>query len=163
MAADIVQFVPFRDFHNNPMMLAKETLEEVPGQMLNYFRRRGIRPNPATEAQKRALQQQLSQARSMGGNQPVDKGDFWSQKREEFLMQMQQQGYDLFEMQDFIQQRGMWSLDPYVLTDNLRNPAFVNPLFVPPSMQQQPQQVNYGYAPNMGAQQQQQPFMAPMG
>lgn len=68
MAADIVQFVPFRDFANNPMQLAKETLEEVPGQMLNYFRRKGIRPNPATEAQKRALQQQLSQARSLGGN-----------------------------------------------------------------------------------------------
>ena len=31
MAADIVQFVPFRDFANNPMQLAKETLEEVPG------------------------------------------------------------------------------------------------------------------------------------
>ena len=55
MAADIVQFVPFRDFQNNPMMLAKETLEEVPGQMLNYFKRRGIVPNPASEAQRRAL------------------------------------------------------------------------------------------------------------
>ena len=55
MSADIVQFVPFRDFANNPMQLAKETLEEVPRQMLNYFRRRGVRPNPATEAQKRAL------------------------------------------------------------------------------------------------------------
>jgi len=73
MSADIVQFVPFRDFANNPMQLAKETLEEVPGQMLSYFRRKGIRPNPATEAQKRLLQQQLSQARSMGGNMPVDK------------------------------------------------------------------------------------------
>ena len=31
MAADIVQFVPFREFKDNPMMLAKETLEEVPG------------------------------------------------------------------------------------------------------------------------------------
>lgn len=31
MSADIVQFVPFRDFQNNPMQLAKETLEEVPG------------------------------------------------------------------------------------------------------------------------------------
>jgi len=50
MAADIVQFVPFRDFAHNPMQLAKETLEEVPGQMLGYFRRRGIQPNPATEA-----------------------------------------------------------------------------------------------------------------
>ena len=31
MAADIVQFVPYRDFSNNPMALARETLEEVPG------------------------------------------------------------------------------------------------------------------------------------
>jgi hypothetical protein len=31
MAADIVQFVPYREFKNNPMALAKETLEEVPG------------------------------------------------------------------------------------------------------------------------------------
>ena len=56
MSADIVQFVPFREFANNPMALAKETLEEVPGQVLNYFRRKGIVPNPATDAQKRALQ-----------------------------------------------------------------------------------------------------------
>jgi len=30
MDADIVQFVPFRDFKNNPTLLAKETLDEVP-------------------------------------------------------------------------------------------------------------------------------------
>lgn len=69
MSADIVQFVPFREFANNPMMLAKETLEEVPGQMLDYFRRRNITPNPATEVQKRALQSKLSQQRSLGGTQ----------------------------------------------------------------------------------------------
>ena len=49
MVADIVQFVPFREFKNNPMALAKETLEEVPGQMLDFFRRKNISPNPATE------------------------------------------------------------------------------------------------------------------
>jgi len=31
MSADIVQFVPFREFALNPMLLAKETLNEVPG------------------------------------------------------------------------------------------------------------------------------------
>ena len=31
MEADIVQFVPFREFRNNPAELAKQTLEEVPG------------------------------------------------------------------------------------------------------------------------------------
>jgi len=30
MEADIVQFVPFNDFKNNPHLLAKETLMEVP-------------------------------------------------------------------------------------------------------------------------------------
>jgi hypothetical protein len=55
MAADIVQFVPFREFQHNPMLLAKETLTEVPGQLINYFRTQNIVPNPATEAQKRAL------------------------------------------------------------------------------------------------------------
>lgn len=30
MDADIVQFVPFREFSQNPMLLAKETLQEVP-------------------------------------------------------------------------------------------------------------------------------------
>mmetsp|Transcript_17257 Transcript_17257/g.12253 ORF Transcript_17257/g.12253 Transcript_17257/m.12253 type:complete len:124 (-) Transcript_17257:585-956(-) len=48
--ADIVQFVPFNEFKNNPHMLAKETLEEVPGQLLNYMRKNGISPMPKTEA-----------------------------------------------------------------------------------------------------------------
>ena len=30
MEADIVQFVPFNEFKNNPHLLAKETLAEVP-------------------------------------------------------------------------------------------------------------------------------------
>ena len=128
MSADIVQFVPFRDFQHNPMMLAKETLEEVPGQMLNYFRRKGIVPNPATEAQKRALQQKLSNARSMGGQMPVDKQDFFSKKKEEFLMRMQQQGYDLFQVQDFVENKGLNSLDEYVLHEQINNQNYINPL-----------------------------------
>lgn len=50
MDADIVQFVPFRDYQHNPMLLAKETLTEVPGQLLAYFRSVGIKPLPSTEA-----------------------------------------------------------------------------------------------------------------
>jgi len=44
---DIVQFVPFREFKNAPMSrLAKETLEEIPGQLLSYMQSQGIKPNP---------------------------------------------------------------------------------------------------------------------
>jgi hypothetical protein len=34
---------------------------------------------------------------------------------------MQSQGYDLFTMQDFIEQKGMVSMDSYILTDNMTN------------------------------------------
>ena len=60
MEADIVQFVPFRDFKNNPAELAKQTLEEVPGQLLNFFKKRNIVPMPSTEEGKRKIQQKLS-------------------------------------------------------------------------------------------------------
>jgi hypothetical protein len=51
--ADIVQFVPFNEFKNNPTMLAKETLTELPGQLISYMRKRGIAPLPRSEAQRK--------------------------------------------------------------------------------------------------------------
>merc|ERR1712083_1247121 len=96
--------------------------------MLGYFRNNGIHPNPATEAQKRALQQQLSQARSLGGQNPVDKGDFWAKKKERFLLEKQNQGMDLFAMQDFLENKGMVSLDEHIVRDCMHNPNYVNPL-----------------------------------
>lgn len=43
-ARDIVQFVPFSKYANNPAALAAEVLEEVPGQVTSYFESRGVRP-----------------------------------------------------------------------------------------------------------------------
>ena len=37
MERDIVQFVPFRDFKNDPYRLAQETLNEVPRQFISYM------------------------------------------------------------------------------------------------------------------------------
>ena len=34
---DIVQFVPFKKFKDDPVELAKEILKEVPDQMTSYF------------------------------------------------------------------------------------------------------------------------------
>jgi vacuolar-type H+-ATPase subunit F/Vma7 len=44
MERDIVQFVPFRKFKGNPLMLAKETLNEVPNQLISFFESKGIKP-----------------------------------------------------------------------------------------------------------------------
>ena len=44
MEADIVQFVPFNEFKEEPHLLAKETLNKLPDQLLNYMRRNNITP-----------------------------------------------------------------------------------------------------------------------
>lgn len=77
----------------------------------------------------------------------MDKGDYWSGKKEEFLQQMQQQGFDLYACQDYLEQRGLPSLDDYIIKDNLQNPNYINPLKGMPQQPQQ-QQVMYGYNPN---------------
>jgi len=42
---DIVQFVPFRKFKDNPQLLAEETLREVPRQVSDYMMFKSIIPN----------------------------------------------------------------------------------------------------------------------
>ncbi|EGC33526.1 hypothetical protein DICPUDRAFT_154425 [Dictyostelium purpureum] len=43
---DIVQFVPFTAFSSNIDLLAQETLKEIPGQLLSFFKTVGFVPNP---------------------------------------------------------------------------------------------------------------------
>ena len=45
MERDIVQFVPYRDIGNDPTRLAKEVLDEIPREIVNYFTLHGIYPN----------------------------------------------------------------------------------------------------------------------
>ncbi|XP_013871505.1 copine-1 [Austrofundulus limnaeus] len=53
VARDIVQFVPFRNFKDAPMSaLAQSVLAEVPGQVLSYFKMRGLEPMKQQAAPK---------------------------------------------------------------------------------------------------------------
>ncbi|CAD8072644.1 unnamed protein product [Paramecium sonneborni] len=59
---DLVQFVPFRDFKDS-MLLAKEVLEELPDQLVNYMEMQGIKPGPSPVHQMQDFnmtQQQIS-------------------------------------------------------------------------------------------------------
>lgn len=60
MSRDIVQFVPFEDFKRDHLKLAKEVLQELPGQVVDFFMTRDIVPMPAKEEQRHALQKKLS-------------------------------------------------------------------------------------------------------
>lgn len=55
MASDIVQFVPYSEFKNDPRQLAKETLEEVPGQFLSFMERNKIVPKSVHDEEKKKI------------------------------------------------------------------------------------------------------------
>ena len=42
---DLVQFVPYNQFKDNPQKLAEKVLEEIPRQVVEYFQHKGIQPN----------------------------------------------------------------------------------------------------------------------
>mmetsp|Transcript_29183 Transcript_29183/g.28918 ORF Transcript_29183/g.28918 Transcript_29183/m.28918 type:complete len:131 (-) Transcript_29183:1-393(-) len=50
MERDIVQFVPFREVGNSPVSLAREVLDEIPREIVNFFNKKGIFPNPPVSA-----------------------------------------------------------------------------------------------------------------
>lgn len=60
MSRDIVQFVPFREFRNDTYKLAKETLQEIPGQLVDFFMSKNIFPKPGKDADRKRIAQQLS-------------------------------------------------------------------------------------------------------
>ena len=41
---DLVQFVPFNNYKNDPAKLAEQVLEEIPRQVVEYYQHKGIKP-----------------------------------------------------------------------------------------------------------------------
>ena len=46
---DLVQFVPFNQFKNDPAKLAEQVLEEIPRQVVEYYQHKGIKPQDDIE------------------------------------------------------------------------------------------------------------------
>ena len=49
---DLVQFVPFREFQNDDVLLAKEVLAELPRQILEYYHMQNITPEDISAGKK---------------------------------------------------------------------------------------------------------------
>ena len=75
MDRDIVQFVPFREVSNSPTALAREVLDEIPREIVNFHVKRGIRPNPPVQAQsydfERSYTMEPSAPEAPLGDQPL--------------------------------------------------------------------------------------------
>lgn len=93
---------------------------------------RQIQPNPATEAQKQILANQLSKKNSYGQNNPnphnVPADEFFERKKEQFLQEMQAKGVDFFAAKDFIESRGIYSMNEKMFIHNMNNQFYQNPL-----------------------------------
>lgn len=48
---DLVQFVPFNKFKDNPQKLAEEVLEEIPRQVVEYYQHQKIEPKEDQDIQ----------------------------------------------------------------------------------------------------------------
>jgi hypothetical protein len=64
---DIVQFVEFNKFKNNPRMLAEEVLREVPGQVTSYYASKGVNPTEANRLSDSQLNTAFEQGMTRQG------------------------------------------------------------------------------------------------
>ena len=123
MESDIVQFVPFREHKGNPQQLAREVLDEIPRQLMDYMRKNNIAPQPSTEEGRRKMQQQLSMQRSLGGNANAkDINNFFSRRKEQFLEKMTNMGMDMMAVKDFLDEKCIHEENPELLLDYLDRP-----------------------------------------
>ena len=88
MERDIVQFIPFEEYKNDPMELARQTLEEVPRQLTSFFASKGIKPQ----------QVEAAGAMAVGGYQGND--GFYMGRRDIFANNMRNMGFT--DMQVYI-------------------------------------------------------------
>ena len=51
---DLVQFVPFNNYKNDPPKLAEQVLEEIPRQVVEYYQHKGIKPKDDDEDDNRS-------------------------------------------------------------------------------------------------------------
>lgn len=126
MARDIVQFVPFREFKNNAYLLAKETLQEIPGQVVDFFVKRNIYPKASKEDDRKRIQAQLSLKSKMDPNKKLDQ--FQEAKKHELIDRVTEMGLDTFAVQDLLEEKGICENSVNLVLDLMQQPGYVNAL-----------------------------------
>lgn len=74
MERDIVQFVPYRSIGNSLTQLARQVLDEVPREIVNFYTARRIWPNPPIQADPEAEAPMDSASGSVRASKKVPAG-----------------------------------------------------------------------------------------
>ena len=121
MSSDIVQFVPFSEFKNDPKQLAKETLEEVPRQFLDFMNRNNILPKHTFDQQRAMIKRQLSNKSAGSHGAAAKEADqYFANLEEKFIQEAIEMGYEYADVKDFIEDRGIPEYDMNILISGLQ-------------------------------------------
>lgn len=76
---DLVQFVEYNRYRHNPSLLVKETLAEIPDQLVGYFTRNNIMPNPPVRMAEQDIviepdEEEIDLAINFGGDGDIHVG-----------------------------------------------------------------------------------------
>lgn len=123
---DIVQFVPFNSVRNDPMLLAKKVLEEVPKQVTSYFQGIGVKPNPKKVDDKQDLIIKAKMKNQFANDMKVPDTYFQVQKAKMYN-QLVQQGLDPNQVQLFLETHGMPDENP-MWGAYINDPSYFNQL-----------------------------------
>jgi hypothetical protein len=134
MNRDIVQFVPFRDFKDKPYHeLAVATLDEIPREVLNYYKGRGIfpllNPNPESRSRKyigfsspsvgvilpNKIEDDDDSITSSGSSSTGLK--FLSDQKQDLIQTVVRQGYDEDFVRRVVEVHGVMANDPHHVMD----------------------------------------------
>ncbi len=121
MERDIVQFVPFADFKDRSYLeLAMCTLDEVPREVTNYFKKKNIKPGSVPEEIKDLARSQI-QLKQV--EQPYEMPKFLQQERERLTGAAVSQGYQREDVERGLKD-GVPSAELSSLIDILNNPEY---------------------------------------
>lgn len=88
MKRDIVQFVPYAKFKDNPELLAKEVLYEIPNQLLNFMDEKEIKPNMPKKDNKGQIIGNKGRGLSIGSV------DFLEKEKMKFVGKLEKLGFE---------------------------------------------------------------------
>jgi hypothetical protein len=86
---------------DNPILLARKTLEEVPSQLLNFFRKKGIQPNPPGAVKVKTKFK-----------------DFFKFRKSRYMDMMSKKGIEVSYSKKFIDTHGLFSENDHVMLRN---------------------------------------------
>lgn len=119
--------MPYEECKNDHFRLAKEVLTELPGQLTDFFLTRGITPRAAKEDQRKALENKLSLRSKINADAVIDA--FRQTQKQTLIDQATAMGLDTFQVQDIIEEKGIWQNDMNILMEAVnRGQGYFNPL-----------------------------------